>query len=247
MARENTWGYKRIRVELLKVGITLFKGCIADMLRRNGLPTAPERKGLSWREFLSRHAETLLCGDLFTKEVWTFCGLRTAYVLFVLRLDTWRIVLAEVTFCPSGRWMGQMARNLLMECDDLGIEPRFVLHDRDALFVHDFDRTLRAAGVGVVKTPFRAPNANAHAGRWVLSASREFLDHLILFGLENLRRAVHCHRAFFNEHRPHQGIDSRIPGQGVAGAGGWPDRPTTRVVCSEFLGGVLKSYSRKAA
>ena len=189
----------------------------------------------------------LLCGDFFTKEIWTFCGLRSAYVLFVLHLETRRIVLAEVTFVPSGRWMGQMARNMLIACEDLGIEPRFVLHDRDALFVHDFDRSLKAAGLQVVKTPFRAPNANAHAERWVLSVCRECLDHLIVFGLERLRHVVDCYRVFFNEHRPHQGIGNRIPGRCPAGAKQSPDRYGSRVVCDEFLGGLLKSYSRKAA
>ena len=118
--------------------------------------------------------------------------------------------------------------------------------DRDAMFVHDFDRTLKAAGVGVVKTPFRAPNANAHAERWVLSVSRECLDHLILFGLHRLRHVVHCYRVFFNEHRPHQGIGNRIPGRCATGAAERAG-PSTGVVCEEFLGGLLKSYSRKAA
>ncbi len=139
LARENTWGYQRIRGELLKLGIARSKGCIADILRRNGLPPSPQRQGLTWQQFLARHAEVMLCADFFTKEVWTLSGLRAAYVLFVLHLGTRRILLAEATFCPHGRWMGQMARNLLMSCEDLEIAPRFVLHDRDKLLVWDFD------------------------------------------------------------------------------------------------------------
>jgi putative transposase len=161
LARENSWGYQRIRGELLKLGVTRSKGCIADILRRNGLPPSPQRKGLTWQQFLSRHAGVLLCADLNTKEVWTFCGLRTAYVLFVLHLGTRRIVLAEATFCPHGRWMGQMARNLLMACDDCAVAPRFVVHDRDKLLAWDFDAVLTAAQAKVVKTPFRAPDATA--------------------------------------------------------------------------------------
>jgi hypothetical protein len=61
MARENTWGYKRIRGELKKLGIKLSRSCIADILRRNGLPSSPERGALTWRESLSRHADVLLC------------------------------------------------------------------------------------------------------------------------------------------------------------------------------------------
>lgn len=104
-----------------------------------------------------------------------------------------------------------------MACDDLGIAPRSLLHDRDGLFIHDFDRTLKASGVEVVKTPFQAPDANAYAERWVLSMKRECLDHLVIFGLESLRRAISCCRAFFNALRPHQGIGNLIPRQRAGG------------------------------
>ena len=67
MARRNAWGYRRIQGELAKLGIRISKSCVADILRRNGLPPSPERKGPSWREFLSRHADVLLCADLFTQ------------------------------------------------------------------------------------------------------------------------------------------------------------------------------------
>ena len=138
---------------MLKLGITRSKGCNADILRRNGPPSL-QRQRLTWQRFLSRHAEVVLCADLFTKAVRTICGLRTANVLFVLHLSTRRIVLAEATFCPHGRWTGQIARNLLMSCEELEIAPRFLLHDRDTLLAWDFDTVLAAAHSKVVKTPF---------------------------------------------------------------------------------------------
>jgi len=252
LVRENSWGYQRIRGELLKLGVSRSKGCIADILRRNGLPPSPQRQGLTWQQFLSRDAEVLLCADLFTKEVWTFCGLRTAYVLFVLHLATRRLVLAEATFSPHGRRMGQMARNLLMSCEDLGIAPRYVVHDRDKLLIWDFDGVLSRAEVELVKTPFRAPDANAHAERWVGSVTAECLDHLILFGMSSLRRALRIYRDFFNGHRPHQGIGNRIPERRATGemsgdcAEAIPDGDLT-VECQQFLGGLLNSYCRKGA
>ena len=231
LARDNSWGYVRIQGELLKLGIKLSKGCIADILRRNKLPPSPERKGLTWREFLSRHADVMLCADFFTKEIWTFCGLKTAYVLFVMHMETRRILLAEATFCPHGRWMSQMARNVLMQCDDLGIAPRFVLHDRDVLFAHDFDRTLQAAGVRTVKTPFRAPNANAHAERWVRSVKYECLNHFVLFGMSSLWRTISAYRNFHNRHRPHQGIGNDIPDK-VHMASAPSDQPKSNALSS---------------
>ncbi len=252
LARENLWGYQRLRGELLKLRVILSKGCIADILRRNGLPPAPQRAGLTWQQFLSRHAEVLVCADLFTKEVWTLSGLKTAYVLFVLHLGTRRILLAEATFFPHGQWMGQMARNLLMACEDAGVPPRFVLHDRDKLLIWDFDAVLTGAEAKVVKTPFRAPDANAHAERWVRSVTEECLNHLVLFGLGSLQRALRIYRDFFNGHRPHQGIGNRIPGRRASEemsrdcAGAMTDGDLT-VECQQFLGGLLNSYYRKAA
>ena len=161
LARENAWGYQRIRGELLKLGIRRSKGCIANILRRHGVPPSPRRDGLTWRQFLARHAQVLLCADLFTQEVWTCTGLRTAYVLFALHLRTRRIVLAEATLCPDGAWLRQMGRNLLMACEDLRVTPRLMLHDRDPLLVPELDVTLTGAGLAIVKTPYRAPDAKA--------------------------------------------------------------------------------------
>jgi len=185
-----------------------------------------------------------------TLRVWTCSGLRTAYVLFVLHLGTRRILLAEATFSPRGQWMRQMGRNLLMVCDDLGLTPQIVVHDRDGLLVHDLDVTLGTAGVEIVKTPFRAPDANAHAERWVGSVTRECLDQLILVGLGSLQRTLRIYREFFNGHRPHQGIANRIPGrQSARELNHTCDLPEGKltVECEQFLGGLLNSYYRKAA
>ena len=126
---------------------------------------------------------------------------------------------------------------------------------RVGTFVHHFDRMLRTAGVSVIKTPFRAPNANAHAERWARSVKGECLNHLVLFGMNSLRRAISAYRNFHNRHRPHQGIGNRVPREVTAALEGHasacpanvPDGRPAKVKCTEFLGGLLKSYSRKAA
>lgn len=67
LARENTWGYKRIHGESKKLGVKLSKSVISDVLRRNGLPPAPERGGLTWRQFLAREADVLLCAESYRR------------------------------------------------------------------------------------------------------------------------------------------------------------------------------------
>lgn len=116
MARESRWGYGRICGELKKLGMRISKTCVADILRRNGLPPSPERGGPTWREFLSRHADVLLCADLFTQEVWTIAGLQTACVLSAIHRRTRTVLLARATHSPHNEWMQQQAQNVLWEC-----------------------------------------------------------------------------------------------------------------------------------
>ncbi len=249
MARENTWGHGRIQGELAKVGIAISQSCVAGILRRNGLPPSPERGGLTWREFLSRHADVLLCADFFTQEVWTFCGLQRAFVLFVIHVRTRTILLAEATFSPHRRWMVQQVRNVLWECDERGIQPRFFIHDRDGCFSREFDTVLKHCGAEAIKTPFRAPNANAYIERWIRSIREECSNHLGLFGLNRLRRVVRQYKGFFNEQRPHQGIGNRVPIAIDAEPTAQTGKGDTRlgaVRCNEYLGGLLKSYRRAA-
>ena len=252
LARENIWGYKKIQRELKKLGIETSKTSVANILRRNGLPPSPDRKGLTWREFLARHAEVFLCADMFQKEVWIFRGLTTAFVFFVIHLQTRKVLLARATFSPTNQWIKQQIRHVIWECEDQGIEPRFFLCDNDMLYPDEMDAILKASGVDTIKTPYQAPNANAHAERFVLSCKRECLNHLLIFGLNRLQRIVDCYTSYFNEHRPHQGIDNKIPSEynskveiaklKIAG-----ETHVSQIHRKEFLGGLLKSYYRKVA
>ena len=251
LARENEWGYERIQGELKKLEITISKSSVANILRRNGLPPSPERKGLSWREFLSRHAAVFLCADMFQKEVWTFKGLTTVYVFFVIHLQTRKVLLARATFSPTNQWLKQEIRNVLWECEDQDITPRFFLRDNDMLYPKDMDMILKSSGIKTVRTPFQAPNANFHSERYVLSCKTECLDHLLIFGLNRLQRVVDCYTLFFNESRPHQGIGNRIPAEyDVTDKRHNSTIPFNRmamnVVRKDFLGGLLKSYQRAA-
>ena len=251
LAHENEWGYGRIQGELKKLDIEISKTSVANILRRNSLPPSPEREGPSWREFLSRHEAVFLCADMFQKEVWTFRGLITAYVFFVIHLQTRKVILARATFSPTHHWLKQQVRHVLWECEDQDIKPRFFLRDNDMLYPEEMDAILKSSGVDTVKTPFQAPNAHAHAERYVLNCKRDCLNHPLLFGLSRLQNILDCYTLYFNEHRPHQGIGNRIPAEYNMPAkrqgGSVPTGNTARnSIRKDLLGGLLKSY-RKAA
>ena len=88
---------------------------------------------------------------------------------------------------------------------------RFLMHDRDAKFRAAFDTVFAAEGIEIIRTPYRAPQANAFAERWVRSVREECLDHLLIVGEAHLRRVLGEYGAYYNHARPHQGIDQQCP------------------------------------
>src|SRR6266511_3931226 len=92
-----------------------------------------------------------------------------------------RVELVACTPNPTGAWVAQQARNLLMTLDDHQQPLCFLIHDRDAKFSGGCDHVFQSEGIAVIRTPVRAPNANAHAERWVGSVRRECLDRLLIF------------------------------------------------------------------
>jgi putative transposase len=200
LGRENpSWGCIRIQGELRKLGIRVGATTIRSVLRRSGCGPAPRRGGPSWGEFLRAQAQGMLACDFFTVET---AWLRTLYVLFFIEHGSRRVQLAGVTANPDGVWMRQQARNLTVEERLDGV--RFLLHDRDAKFSGPFDEIMRGEGLRVIKTPVRAPQANAIAERWVRSVRNECLDHVLVFGRRHLEQILRGYVTHYNAERPHR-------------------------------------------
>jgi putative transposase len=209
LARENpSWGYRRVQGELVGLGVKLAASTVWAILREAGIEPAPRRLEQSWAQFLRQQAGSILECDFLTVDT---LFLRRFYVLFFIELGTRRVRLAGITANPDGRWVTQQARNLVMQLDDEGRRPRFVIRDRDSKFTREFDEVFRTEGIRVIKAPVRAPKARAHAERWVGSVRRECLDRLLILGRRHLHHVLVAYVRHFNEHRPHRALGQRPP------------------------------------
>jgi putative transposase len=171
VAHENPrWGYQRIQGELAKLGLRVSATAIRTLLGRYGLGPAPRRGGVSWPVFLRQQAASILACDFLTVEtMW----LKTLYVLFFIELGSRRVHLGGCTANPDAAWVTQQARNLARERPDAEGQVRFVVRDRDSKFPRAFDEVFRSEAVRVLRTPVRAPRANAYAERWVRTVRTE--------------------------------------------------------------------------
>jgi len=236
LARENPrWGYQRIKGELLRLGVQVSATAIRTTLHRQGLDPAPRRIATTWGAFLRQQAAGIVACDFFTVEtVW----LRRLYVLFFIELDTRRVHLAGVTANPNGAWVTQQTRNLLPVLGERGRRICYLLRDRDAKFTRSFDDVFRSEDAEVLVTPVQAPNANAHAERWVRTVRSECLDWLLIVGRGHLEQALRVYAAHYNAHLPHRalGLEAPAPPARLAAVG--DDQPA-RVHRRDLLGGLL--------
>jgi transposase InsO family protein len=235
MARDNPlWGAERIRGELLKLDIRVSKRTIQKYTRQ---VQRSRPSGQRWATFLRNHArETWACDFLQVNDLL----FRPLFAFLLVELGSRRVVHEGVTRHPTDAWTAQQLR----EATPCGERPRFLVRDNDAKYGPRFAQLAAASGIAVVRTPVRAPRANAVAERFLRSIRRECLDHLLLRGEAHLRRALGEYIAYFNRDRPHQGRGQRVP---------VPPAPPEQmrqdageIVAVPVLGGLHHAYRRAA-
>ena len=176
--------------------------------------------------------------DFFAVET---AWLRTLYVLFFVEHGSRRVHLAGVTANPDAAWMTRQGRNLVVEERLQNV--RFLLHDRDAKFCGPFDALIRSERVRVLKTPVRAPQANAIAERWVRTVCNECLDHVLVFGRRLLEQILRGYVTHFNSERPHRSLELAAP----AGPPRSRGSPSLDIRRRDVVGGLLDEYYAPAA
>ena len=176
--------------------------------------------------------------DFFTVET---VSLRRLYVLFFIDHGSRRVWLAGCTANPTGAWVTQQARNLGLDFSGQGV--RFLIRDRDSKYSRPFDEVFRSEGIRIVKTPVRAPKANAIAERFVRTVRAECLDWLLILNRRHLERVLRIYVDHYNRERPHRTLGLRPPEPGKQ-----PERPPQgEIRRRDQLGGLIHEYAREAA
>jgi putative transposase len=242
LARENpTWGYRRIHGELAVIGIGLAPSSVWSILRRHGVDPTPGRTGPTWSEFLRSQASSMLACDFFTVDT---VLLQRLYVLFFVELDTRRVWVTGVTTNPVEAWVVQQARNLTMVFADRVRPVRFLVRDRDAKFTSSFDEVFRSERMRIIRTPVRAPRANAFAERFVGTIRRECLDRMLIFTRRQLEAVLAEYVDHYNTHRPHRSLNQTAPLSMSPPRASSPDVMQLRR--SDRLGGLIHEYELAA-
>jgi putative transposase len=236
MAIENrTWGAKRIRDELRKLNHRVSKRTVRKYMKQARRDLPPRQSGQTWATFLKNHASELWACDFVQTYDLFF---RAIFVFFIIELESRRVVHFGITRSPSDAWIAQQWRNATPFEDG----PRFLIRDNDDKLGPHF--SLVTGHVDILKTPVRAPKANAVCERFIGSVRRECLAHIIILSERHLRRLVREYVDYFNHARPHQGIN-RIPDPPDAARNN--ASPTAqRVFAVPVLGGLHHDYQRAA-
>jgi transposase InsO family protein len=244
LARENpTGGYRRIQGELDRMGVVLAPSSVWAIWRRHGIDPSPMRTDPTWTEFLRSQASSMLACDFFSVDT---VLLKRLYVLFFIELDTRRVYVMGITAHPTGSWAVQQARNLSVMLANRAHPVKFLIRDRDTKFTSSFDEVFRSEDIRIIRTPIRAPRANAFAERFVGTVRRECLDRMLIFGRRHLEHVLADYVVRYNDHRPHRALERQAPltvGTSPASIG---DPDLARLRRTDKLGGLIHEYELAA-
>ena len=240
LATEPTWGYRRVHGELAGLGYHIGASTVWKILNGAGIDPAPRRAGPTWAQFLRAQAQAILACDLFHLDTIT---LHRLYAFFVIEHATRRVHILGVTAHPTAAWLTQLARNLLMDLDDADRCFRFLIRDRDCKFTASFDAVFAAIDLGIIRTPVRAPRANAIAERFVGTIRRELLDRLMIINQRHAAAVLREFERHYNNHRPRRSLGQAAPSRPL------PHRAPTEIAKiqrHDRLGGLLHEYQQVA-
>jgi putative transposase len=244
LAKENPqWGYRRIHGELATMGIVIAASSVWAILKRHGVEPSPRRSGPTWAEFLAAQAKGLMACDFFHVDT---VLLRRLYVLVFIHHDTRLVRIAGVTANPVTAWVAQQARNVSMDLADQANSVKFLIRDRGTKFTASFDAVFAAEGNRIIKTPVRAPRANAICERVIGTLRRECLDRMLILGRRHLETVLAEFVAHYNSQRPHRSLSQRAPSALASTAALIGDVDLASLRRTDHPGGLIHEYEMVA-
>jgi len=186
---------------------------------------------------MAHYKEQILPSDFFTIDtLW----LKRFYILFFIELGTSNVHRAGITANPNAGWVTQQARKVVWELAESKADISFLIRNRGSKSTQKFDTVFQSEGTHAIQTPFRAPNANVYAERWVQTVREECLDQILILNEPHLRRVLKTYDDYYNRQRSHQGLQQQSPiprtSQNTSG----------KVRNRKVLGGIINDYCRSA-
>jgi putative transposase len=192
-----------------------------------------QSRGQKWSTFLSNHAAHIWACDFIQVTDLFF---RPLFAFFLIELKSRKVIHVGVTRSPTDAWVAQHLR----EATPYGHAPKYLISDNDNKFGPCFARVATTSGIKLLKTPVHAPRANAICERFLRSVRQECLDHLLILQERELHRVLNAYVSYFNQARPHQGIQQQIPDP--CGSAEPSHHSGDKVIALPVMGGLHHDY-----
>jgi transposase InsO family protein len=233
LAGENGWRARKIQAELEKLGFTVGLATVSRYLPKKAPDSGKQQR---WMTFLRNHRDGITAMDFFVVPT---VGFRLLYVWFIIDHGRRRIIHFNVTANPTAPWVIQQLR----EAFPYDSAPNYLIYDNDSIFSGQVTGAIRSFGIKPKRTGFQSPWQNGTAERWVGSARREMLDHVIVLNEQHLHRLLRDYVAYYNDERVHTRLRDAPKHRPVEA------RPssTARVVGLPRVGGLHHRYTWREA
>ena len=246
IAEETGFGLTRIVGEMRKLGITISRQTVRTILNEKGIEPSPDRTSDSWADFLKRHGETLWGCDFFAVKSVTAKGIRDLYVMVFLCLKTREVFVTESTEHPDSAWVCKATEWFIDQTKDREKKPEMIIHDRDVKFTKEFTQTAKNSGMKTNPLPKGSPNLNGRCERFVGTIRWECLDKFIIFGKRHLDYIISEFVCYYNRDRAHMERDYLPPVRDSEPVE-VKSLKLSEIVVKSHVGGLVKSFERKAA
>ena len=227
LAGENGWRARKIQAELEKLGFTVGLATVSRYLPKRK-PDDGQRQ--RWMTFLRNHKDVIAGMDFFVVPTIRF---RLLYVWFMIDHGRRRVIHFNVTTNPTAQWVIQQLREGFGESDS-----GYLIYDNDSIFSEKVAEWIECLGLEPKRTAYRSPWQNGTAERWVGSARRELLDHVIVFNEQHLQRLLCEYVAYYNADRVHTQLRDSPAGRPTEN----PPSPNAQIVGLPRVGGLHHRY-----